>query len=616
MRFVTIPQEIEQGVKRANAILKNTDHICVKFEKAACLKLSMQDDVLVIGYSRKSDAFRGMSMAARFWNNPVPVCQTARFEKLSVMVDCSRNAVPSVQSLKEFMVYLALMGFNSMMLYTEDTYEIPEQPYFGHMRGRYTIQELQELDAFGDSLGIEMIPCIQTLAHLNGIFKWGCFEKVHDIDDIMLADCEDTYVLVEQMLKSARMCFRSKYINIGMDEAHNLGRGQYLDKFGLEKKPDIMLRHLDKVVELCRKYNFEPVMWSDMFFRMQFDGKYHVDEGDLSQEVISKIPEDVALCYWNYFTPPEQENMLKHMMEQHRKTNRTIWFAGGSWAWYGHTPKNYFSNQVTPLQLSYAEKYGIKNVIATVWGDDGGECPVWNVLPSLLQYAELCYGDANDDVLNDRSIDCFGLSYTDFLKIDLVGKLDILDKSRNRPPCLERMALFNDAMQGLVDAELEGRGLPEKYARDAQMLKNIPHSDFDYLFDTQQKLADFLAVKAELSLRIKQAYRTGDKEALDKIAADVIPVVEDKLSIFHEALRYQWHRINKPFGFEAQDIRMGGIAERLKTTKWRICQYLNGEITRLEELEQADLPYHYLGEEVTDWLNIYGRLVTAGRLSW
>ena len=30
------------------------------------------------------------------------------------------------------------MGLNSLMLYMEDTYEIPEYPYFGHLRGRYS----------------------------------------------------------------------------------------------------------------------------------------------------------------------------------------------------------------------------------------------------------------------------------------------------------------------------------------------------------------------------------------------------------------------------------------------------------------------------------------------
>lgn len=67
---------------------------------------------------------------------------------------------------------MALMGMSVAMLYTEDTYEIPQQPYFGYLRGRYTQQQLRELDRYAADLGIELIPCIQTLAHLERALHW------------------------------------------------------------------------------------------------------------------------------------------------------------------------------------------------------------------------------------------------------------------------------------------------------------------------------------------------------------------------------------------------------------------------------------------------------------
>ena len=46
------------------------------------------------------------------------------FEKFGVMIDCSRNAVPSIAGLKRFLDCIAKMGYNAVMLYTEDTYEV------------------------------------------------------------------------------------------------------------------------------------------------------------------------------------------------------------------------------------------------------------------------------------------------------------------------------------------------------------------------------------------------------------------------------------------------------------------------------------------------------------
>ena len=614
MKFIDLPQELAVGAARANALLTGTDHITVRFEQAQQLTLRKEGEVLVVGYSRKGEALRGMSMAKRVWESGEAVAQTAKFDSLTLMADCSRNAVLKPEAVKQMMVELAMLGFTGMMLYTEDTYEIEGHPYFGHMRGRYTACELKELDAFGKEVGIELIPCIQTLAHLNAIFNWSAYASVRDTGDILLADSDATYAFVEDMLRTCRECFTSRHINIGMDEAHMLGRGAYLDKNGYHTKPDIMLRHLAKVVELCKKYDFEPVMWSDMFFRMQFNGAYNVKSGELSQEVLDKIPPEVALCYWNYYTPPKQTATLEHMFSQHARTANEIWFAGGSWCWYGVTPKNYFSNQVTPTQLKFAEKYGVKNIIATAWGDDGAECSTFAILPSLLQYGELNYGEADEKTMELRCRDCFGISYADFLKLDQVGLPTTIDPDRSRPPCYEKMALYNDVLLGVLDADLKDAKLPEKFARDAAVLRAVPENRYSMLFETQLCYAEALAVKSDLSIRIKTAYRAGDKAALAAIVEEDFPQVRALLEEFHDAFRAQWYAFNKAFGFEVQDIRMGGIKERLNTASLRLTQYISGELAQLEELEQEELPFNH--RVSTDVLNSWRRATSASVMAW
>ena len=47
--------------------------------------------------------------------------------------------------------------------------------------------------------------------------------------------------------------FRTKRIHIGMDEAWNLGRGKYIDEFGLEPPLSIMKKHLSRVMEIVRE---------------------------------------------------------------------------------------------------------------------------------------------------------------------------------------------------------------------------------------------------------------------------------------------------------------------------------------------------------------------------
>lgn len=51
-------------------------------------------------------------------------------ENIGLMLDCSRGAVPTVDTLKELIDLLSAMGYNRLELYTEDTYEIEGRPFF------------------------------------------------------------------------------------------------------------------------------------------------------------------------------------------------------------------------------------------------------------------------------------------------------------------------------------------------------------------------------------------------------------------------------------------------------------------------------------------------------
>ena len=57
------------------------------------------------------------------------------FNKFGVMVDCSRNAVMTVEQLKKFITVISKMGYNQLHLYMEDTYEVNDEKFFGYLRG-------------------------------------------------------------------------------------------------------------------------------------------------------------------------------------------------------------------------------------------------------------------------------------------------------------------------------------------------------------------------------------------------------------------------------------------------------------------------------------------------
>ena len=201
------------------------------------------------------------------------------FRKFGVMIDCSRNAVMNVSAFKKMVNILSSLGYNTVRLYTEDTYEVDGEPYFGYLRGRYTKAELREMDEYAAERGVELIPCIQTLAHLGAIFRYVEYGKIKDIDDILLVGEERTYELIEHMFHSLSECFSSRNVHIGMDEAFMLGKGKYLEKNGLEDRALIIKKHLDRVLDIAERYGFACEIWGDMYMHPAYGGVIRAYQG-------------------------------------------------------------------------------------------------------------------------------------------------------------------------------------------------------------------------------------------------------------------------------------------------------------------------------------------------
>ncbi|MDD7676426.1 MAG: family 20 glycosylhydrolase [Eubacteriales bacterium] len=563
----------------------------VRVIKCDRLSICRDGDAVVITYIREHQLFRMLSYLPGVLAGGDAVEEHPNLNMLCYMADMSRNAVYNMPTAKRMLRYLALMGYDSMMLYTEDTFELPGYPYFGHMRGRFSHAELKEIDDYAYDLGIEVIPCVQTLAHLSTALRWPGF-SFQDTGDILMVGDDRTYAFIDAIMKTCAECFRSRRINIGMDEAHMLGRGNYLLKNGYRPSSEVMLEHLDRVVKICTDNGFYPMIWSDMFFRMAFNGAYRVREGEIAQEIIDKVPADLTLIYWDYYSL--DSGIFSHMLDCHLKFHNPIVFAGGAWKWSGFAPHNTFSVASTEMQLNVCADRGVDNVIVTAWGDNGGEASQFSVLPSMLYFAERAYASSvTDEKLEERAVMSLGLGYRALLTLDAPNELPGVTVEIGHPvnPC--RYLVFNDPLEGLLDVHIKPDETPAGFAAAARRLEQyVDDKNFGYMFDTLAKLCVFLADKCDVSLRTRRYYLDGDKAALADMADNIIPTMISELDDFIVAFRNQWYLENKTFGFSTQELRLGGLRERLKSAALRLADYADGRIDRIEELEQPVLSFN------------------------
>lgn len=506
------------------------------------------------------------------------------FRRFGTMLDCSRNAVPTVSFIKNWIDITADLGYNTLMLYTEDTYEVDDHPYFGYMRGRYTQEELKEVDAYAISKGMELIPCIQTLAHLDAIVRWPAYWDHVDRDNILLAGDEAVYELIEKMFASLAKCFTSRIVNIGMDEAYMIGRGKYYDLHGDSNRSQVLINHLKKVSEIGSRYGFRFIMWSDMFYRLATGEKYNVN-AKISDDIKKQIPDNVELIYWDY--RPTDKERYDALLKSHQQIKDDTWFAGGLWMWSGFAPHNIHSIKATAAALKSCKEHGVKDVILTMWGDNGAECSKFSMMPSLFYASEVAKGNTCMAEIKEKFKEKYGISFERFMLLDLP---DTPNDVKGEIVNADKYLLYNDCFTGLLDSTIKG-GENKQYAACARklgLLKKNPQ--WGYLFATQQALCEVLAVKAELGVKTRQVYAAGNKEELKDLIAEY-KILQKKLKYFHKAFQQQWFMDNKPHGFDVQDIRLGGLMTRVKSCEERLQALYEGKIDCIEELEEVQLDY-------------------------
>ena len=508
------------------------------------------------------------------------------FDDFGFMIDCSRNAVLKVETVKQLIRNMALMGYNQLMLYTEDTYEVDDEPYFGYLRGRYSQEELNDMCEYAEQFGIELVPCIQTLAHLNAITRWGEYSPTIDLGDILLVDNERTYTLIENMFKSLRKCYKTSKIHLGMDEAHLLGMGKFFDKHGLERRIDIFNRHLIKVISIAEKYGFKPMIWSDMFFRSMSGGQYKPFDKQTMLEIKKSVPDGVDLVCWDYYNTDVK--YYEEFIDSHKILTNDVIFANGLWSWQGFSPFITYTIESIKCSTKACINKGVKRFFSTSWGDDGAECAIFSLLPMLLAQAQLAYGDSELISLEETFYALTDVPYSYFKAIEDVNKIGNYEFRRQNP---SKYMLYNDVLLGVVDC-LVVEGDKEKLKSFLKLMSNGNGGKYEYLFKPIKLLAEVVYFKYDLGVKLRKAYKDNDERLLKIMRDEKLPELVYKIEMFYLAFRDRWYADNKPFGFDVQDIRLGGLIQRVKNAILTLDEYLDGKINSIPELEEEIINFH------------------------
>ena len=591
----------------------------IERRKQIALEVEKKGNRATIRCSEKIHFFRGLGLLLQEMKEKkiFSIREEPQFQMNGVMFDVTQgSAVINIPNVKNLLNVMAVMGLNMIMLYSEDSYKVEGEPYLGYMRGKYTQEDLREIDRYADIFGIEAIPCMQTLAHLEDVLKWDVYSDIREDESTLLVGSEKTYQFIERTVRNAAAPFKTKRIHIGMDEAWKLGQGNYLKQHGLRRKIDIMTEHLGRVLEITARNGLQPMIWSDMYFRAaSATGDYYDKAVEFSPQDLQRIPRGVQFVYWDYYN--EDPAFLDGMLRRHKQFGSDPIFAGGIWGWQGFGVQYGKTFLTTNLALEACKKNGIREVFATIWGDVTTECNIYEHLLGMQLFAEHGYQrNLDEEKLKKRFLFCTRCRFEDFWEINGLNAIPSLKKSTESNPC--RYLMWQDVMMGLFDKNVEGiplsqhySGLAEKFAVAARR-----NGKYNFVFSFLNRVSLVLAIKGEIGRSIHRAYLAGDLAALKNIGVTELPELARRVSDLKEYHRSLWFSINQPFGWEVLDIRYGGLLMRINTASERIAGYLGGSVKRLDELEEKQLLFNGSPGAEDLICSSYNRTATASRISW
>lgn len=481
-------------------------------------------------------------------------------EQLGLMLDCSRNAVMLPQRVEGLICMMALAGYTYLELYTEDTYELPGEPYFGYKRGRYTVEEIRKIIAFAAIFHIQVIPCIQTLSHLPHLASWEPYKaKMQDGCTLRIGD-EEVYGLIRKCLRHCKEVFGTDRIHIGLDEAP-VGREQYRE-------------HFVRVFQICREEGIRPDFWADAFYL----------EGQTDE-----VPEELfdgtqTPVYWEYYaTDPE---VYRSTFTRLQKAAGKVCFAGCLHKHMGIAPDNGLSQRVIDAAFPVAKEFGITDILMTTWGDHGNECPFYAIMSAFWYAAHKLYPCAAD--LDDMLSGFTGYTSQQWRIADEINYIVRMDSKICNASI---WALHNDLLIGMMDCHIPDDA-DEHYRKLYNRLLPLSqeNSQFAYIFRFYAVLCDVMARKVTFSKRLRRAYMAGDRPVMAAMQKE-LPGLKQKIEEFRSAFRILWMKDNKGFGFEVMDVRFGGMSARCQTVYDVLEDYLDGKLQHIYELEEERLPY-------------------------
>lgn len=288
----------------------------------------------------------------------LPICSVRDWPDLpvrGVMLDISRDKVPTMSTLEGLVDQLSSWKVNQLQLYTEHTFAYADHEEVWADASPMTAAEIRALDVYCRDRHVELVPNQNCFGHLkkwlqhdryrplaltpNGYEQDGLVKEPTTLDPTNPAAFE----LVRSLLAELLPNFSSKRVHVGLDEPWELPPEQiddYLD----------WVRRLRAQPEL---EGYDVLMWGDILAGRP--------------DLLAQLPDGVTVCEWGYDDWYPFDDRARGFAE----AQRSFWVCPGTSSWMTVLGRwtNTKGNCLVAAEAALA--HGAGGFLNTDWGDQG-----------------------------------------------------------------------------------------------------------------------------------------------------------------------------------------------------------------------------------------------------
>ncbi len=312
------------------------------------------------------------------------------FAERGLLLDVSRNKVPTLETLFRLVEVLADLKYNQLQLYMEHTFAYREHETVWRDADPLTGDEIRRLDAFCRSHGIELVPNQNSFGHLH---RWLRHERYRH-----LAECPDGIehpfsnaiepfslcptdpaavefmaALYEELLPN----FSSRRLHAGFDETFEIGRGRSRERCQREGLGTVWTNFLNQIRGLARRHGRSLQIWADMPLK--------------HRDILESLAPDVTLCLWGYEDGHPFEDEAATLAE----LPNPLYVCPGTSTWLSLAGRtgNALANLEQAAQAGSAA--GATGYLLTEWGDRGHLQTLSSSYPALVAAAGQAWNGAH-----------------------------------------------------------------------------------------------------------------------------------------------------------------------------------------------------------------------------